>query len=112
MSNRIIYLREENNKTVGCVAISTSEDTHYGKTINYQVSVHNPRDLFNKAMARQLAIGRLIDSPFKVYADYTNIHDVTYFVMKEIASNKNKLFPSRAIIAAKCWIKKSGRLTT
>lgn len=108
MSNRIIYLRSVNGSVIGCVAFDSSKTS---ETLRYQVSVHNPRDKFSRSLARQIALGRLVESPFVLESvqDGT-IHDVVAKIMKDIVeSGADKTFPARAIGAAKLWLKNNKR---
>lgn len=103
MSRRIMYLRSETGHPVGCMAIQLNR--HDG-TLSYQLSVLNPRDQFNRAVARQLALGRLLEEPLKVKIDReSTMHDISEAVMKDIVSFKDA--PARAIKAAKLWLKQS-----
>ena len=104
MSRRIMYLLSENGLPDGCIAIETNRSI---ETVTYQVSVLNPRDRFNRAVARQLAIGRLIEEPLKtsVSKDAT-MHDITETVMRDMLKYKD--VPARAIKAAKIWIRQNG----
>ena len=114
MSRRIMYLRSENGHPVGCLAIQLSDGNR--TQISYQVSVLNPRDKFNRAVARQLAIGRLVESPIKVNI-YTgsshtaaSMHDISEAVMTDIASSSK--FPTRAVKSAKLWLRHNGISTS
>lgn len=103
---RIIYLRQDyiNKSTpVGCVAISFDRKN---VQINYQLSVLNPSDEFNRSMARQLAIGRIIEKPISVKSVLCNsassTHDVICDVMYDIENNPN--LPNRSRNAAQAWL--------
>jgi hypothetical protein len=104
MSRRIMYLRSENGHPVGCLAIQFSPDAAH---IMYQLSVLNPRDKFNRAVARQLAIGRLVEEPLKVSLPaHSNMHAISEAVMRDIISYSDA--PARAIKAAKIWVRQNG----
>ena len=86
---------------VGCVAIKLHKT---GRSAEYQVSVLNPLDKFDRAIARQLALGRLAEAPFTVrLPPNANIFDITLAVLSDIALDESA--PSRARKAAKLWIK-------
>ena len=102
MSRRIMYLRSSNGHPVGCIAISVDRNS---SSVQYQLSVLNPQDNFDRAVARQLAIGRLVEDPISVrIRKNANMHDISLAVMDDIAYNGKGLLPSRAIKAAKLWM--------
>lgn len=86
---------------VGCIAIKVHENR---RSAEYQVSVLNPLDRFDRAIARQLALGRLAEAPFTVrLPSNASMYDITLAVMSDI--NLDESAPSRARRAAKLWIK-------
>ena len=99
MDHRIMYLRDSKGQPVGCVAIKVVSD----KLVTYQMSVLNPADRFNRAVARQLALGRLV-APLTARLPYQaiNMHDITEAVCVDICNDKSA--PSRARKAAKLWL--------
>jgi len=100
MNRRVMFLRNLDDKPVGCVVINV--DRHL-KRIEYQVSTLNPQDKFDREMARLLATGRLVESPFRLrLPNRANMHQISERVMRHIASNKT--IPSRSIKAAKNWL--------
>lgn len=97
---RVMFLRNYAGTPIGCVAIVLHRSQG---VVEYQTSVLNPVDRFNRAVARQLAYGRLVEQPLSVpVKKECSMHDVSYAVMSGIASNPN--LPSRAIKAAKLWL--------
>lgn len=101
MNTRIMYLRDSHYRPVGCVAISVDRKR---RTLSYQLSVQNPLDSFDRSLARQLALGRLVDKPINLPYDRKgdlSMHDISTTVMKHIAASKA---PSRAVKAAKDWL--------
>lgn len=111
MSQRIMFLRQDygfgNTNPVGCIAIELTEPTPSAKPtrdIRYQVSVLNPADKFNRALARQLARGRLLEKPFLISNVPYNvsIHEISEVVMAAIALNVD--VPMRARKAAAKWL--------
>jgi hypothetical protein len=109
MEHRIQYLREANGHLVGCIAIV--EHPHQGgfySLVEYRVSVLNPEDQFDKSVARQLALGRLVEAPFTVRVPaHPTMHEVGAAIMKDIARDSGA--PSRARRAAKIWLRQNGR---
>lgn len=105
MTHRIMYLRDRNYNPVGCIAIKLHRHVEYDRQlVEYQVSVLNPLDRFNRATARQLALGRLVEAPLtvRVPADPT-IYEISLKVMRDIASDHGQ--PTRARQAAKRWLR-------
>lgn len=102
MSNdyRVMFLRSNDGRPIGCVAIAVDRKK---RTLRYGLSVLNPADKFDRKVARQLAIGRLIEVPasVSVRAD-ANMHDITRTVMQDLLTDIKT--PSRAVRAAKFWL--------
>lgn len=101
MKIRFMFLRDKRNVPVGCLAITVSSNM---KEINYQYSVLNPVDGFNRSLARELAAGRLVTKPIVINSDlkFLGINDITRTVMLDIAFNSHA--PTRAIKAAELWL--------
>lgn len=102
-NSRIMFLRDSQYHPCGCVAITIDRRNH---RISYQYSVLNPNDKFDRKIARQLAIGRLIEVPMHIaFSRDTefSMHLVSKFVMQHIACSKSS--PARAVRAAKIWLK-------
>ncbi len=100
MNRRVMFLRNPDNKPVGCVVINV--DRHL-KRIEYQVSTLNPLDKFNREVARLLAVGRLVEAPFHLWLpNKAGLHEITRRVMVHIAQNKT--VPNRSRKAAKNWV--------
>ena len=101
---RIMFLRGSNNHPVGCIAMRLG-----GNSVAYQVSTLNPVDKFNRRVARQLALGRLLESPFLIQANASNIHETVRSVMQDISRNKS--VSNRARICAARWINSAKQST-
>jgi hypothetical protein len=99
VSRRVMFLRDKKGMPVGCVAISLSQKTN---KIRYQVSVLNPIDSFKRDLARQIALGRLLEKPFVIPMRGTGQYDITFEVMNAIESNTE--LPKRARKAATLWL--------
>lgn len=108
MSCKIIYLRAPNGHPVGCVAMSYDRAN---RVVSYQASFLNPRDKFDRYVARNIAVGRLatkarqaeiVGYSHLLSSDITT-HDITKVVMIEISSMMDGV-PSRAVKAAKLWL--------
>ena len=113
---RYMYLREPSGNPIGCLAISIDRNS---SCLEYQVSVANPfdrkdiftgKDLpFNRAMARNLACGRLMEDGFHLCMNRNaTMNEISMLVMKDLASLHRPMYrgdiPSRAIKAAKHWL--------
>ena len=110
MEHRVQYLKDENGHYVGCIAIRehTPNAGERYTLVEYRVSVRNPEDQFDKGVARQLALGRMVEAPFTVRVSaHPNLHEVSEAVMKDIISDSGA--PSRARRAAKLWVRWNGR---
>ena len=105
-SNRIMFLRAPNGHPVGALAIRLVKGKN---TAKYQFSVLNPKDQFDRAVARQLALGRLVEKPLTVHLpDGANMHDISESVMLDLSQRKE--VPSRAQKAASLWLNTNGSL--
>lgn len=102
MSRRVMFLRGSNNHPVGCAVIQLNKND----TVSYQVSVLNPMDKFNRSVARQLAIGRLVESPITIAIDCaTTMHNISHLVMEDIVERRaHNSIPTRAVRAARKWM--------
>lgn len=116
MDYRIQFLRDVNGQPVGCLAIKTGPDfsapfvareKNNQLVIAYQVSALNPVDRFDRAFARQIALGRAVESPFIIKAKASTMHEISTAVMKHLVSNKST--PARTRRAAKLWLKDNDR---
>lgn len=102
MKIRFMFLRDRRNSPVGCLAITVSSNM---TEVNYQYSVLNPVDGFNRALARELAAGRLVTKPISLSKGgpkFQGIHDITRAVMLHLAHTS--LAPKRASKAAELWL--------
>ena len=97
----VMFLRDENRKPVGCVAMQLSRN---GKSIRYQFSTWNPVDKFDRALARQLALGRLLDKPLtlKATSPLKGRHAATALVMTQLVNDQS--VPTRSKEAALRWL--------
>lgn len=107
-SLRVMFLREENGQACGCVIIELvkhSDASNDLATVYYAVSVLNPQDRFDRALSRQLTIGRLVETPYAILnvSNEVKIHDITRLVMEDIKTNTK--LPTRARKAARIWLR-------
>lgn len=101
MQTRVMFLRDIENKPVGCLSMIIDRKNH---RVKYQYSVQNPVDHFDRKLARHLALGRLVDQPIVIPLPRNsdqNMTTITRLVMQDL-SQLNA--PSRAIKAAKLWL--------
>ncbi len=120
MEYRFQYLRNRDGQPVGCVAIKTSVGD-FGLQVEYQVSVLNPVDRFDRTLARSIAVERLKKRPTviqKMLGVNATMHQITSAVMTHLAKTplEQKVagvgtdwyvqmnIPSRARKAAKLWL--------
>jgi hypothetical protein len=99
---RIMYLRNSKKFPMACIAIALDRPNG---AISYQYSVFNPEDHFDKRMARELALGRLISRPVKITDQDSeiNFNQISWAVMEHLSQSKTA--PTRAVRAAKRWLK-------
>lgn len=103
MSERTMFLRDKSGSPVGCLAIVAYPDSN---VVEYQFSVANlEMDTFDREVARGLALGRLVEDPITVRLPKRkfNMFDISQAVLKNLTRRKN--VPSRAVKAAKLWLK-------
>lgn len=100
---RIMFIRGSNNHPVGCLALKFNNGS-----VDYQVSTLNPVDRFNRPVARQLALGRLLEAPITITTNNSNIHDVVRSVMNHVINNKT--VPNRTRKAAANWMRNANNL--
>jgi len=103
--NRIMFLRDASFRPVGCLAITIDSRNH---RLNYQFSVLNPVDKFDRKMARHLALGRLVEAPISVPLPRNgevSMHLISECVMVHLAESNA---PNRAVRAAKLWLQDQG----
>lgn len=100
LHHRVMYLRSMDGQPVGCLAIVVDRAN---ETASYQLSVLNPADRFNRKVARQLALGRLLEVPRTVgVRKNATMHDISRAIMKHLIAVKET--PTRAVKAAKFWL--------
>lgn len=108
MSHRVQYLKDQNGRYVGCIAFQERPAHKGAKTVlvEYRVSTLNPTDTFDKDVARQLALGRVVEAPYTVRVPAgANMYEISRAVMADIADDS--FAPSRARRAAKTWLRKN-----
>ena len=108
MEHRIQFLRDSKGQPVGCVAIKIK--TAVGRTagvtlVTYQMSVLNPLDKFDRRMARQLALGRLVEAPLTTTIDHVSPtrREISQAVMQDL--REDAFAPTRARKAASLWLR-------
>ena len=100
MSKRIMYLRDATYHPVGCIAMVIDRTKERAE---YQVSVLNPQDQFDRKTARLLCLERLVDHPITVrITGNGSFHTIAQAVMEDLIKSK---CPSRAVRAAKLWMR-------
>lgn len=110
MEYRFQYLRDEKGQPVGCLAIKLVETskTDEGTIIQFQLSVLNPADRFNRDLARNIALGRLKTSAHTaMMIGEVSKNRITRTVMYAVSVDKS--LPARAVKAAKLWLENLDR---
>ena len=99
-NHRVMYLRNSKKQIIGCLAMKLSPKNH---RVEYQISVLNPLDQFDRELSRCLALGRMVENPFTVRLpkDYST-HTISTLVMQSLLTQHN--IPTRARKAAKVWL--------
>jgi hypothetical protein len=103
------YRSDEFGKTlagapVGCVAINMEKGATQAF---YSFSALNPVDRFERGVARRLALGGMVESPFTVHISrHATMHDISTAIMKDLSCNKKA--PARARKAALLWLRWNG----
>lgn len=100
MSHRVMYLRDKHYQPHGCVAIQINPRTQF---VEYNISTLNPADRFDRKVARELALGRMLLEPETLRVPRNpSLHDISIAVMRDLACSKTA--PSRAVKSAKLWL--------
>ena len=98
---RIMYLRDANYRPVGTLAITVNRQKN---TAEYQLSVLNPLDKFDRREGQLKALERLVEKPITVLLPVNaSMYDISEAVMYSLA--KSKTAPSRAVKGAKLWLR-------
>lgn len=106
---RFQFLRDSKGQPIGCVAIKTQNVGDHKEVmalclVEYQFSVLNPLDRFDRTLARDIAAHRLDKKPLcaGTLPHHPSMHHITEKVMEHLASAYP--IPSRAKKAAKLWM--------
>ena len=98
---RYFYLRDTNGQPVGCLAMQLMSDD-----IKYGISVLNPKDIFNRDLARSIAYGRLMHKPVVLgLSGALSYFSITQTVLSYVGADVSA--PTRARKAAKLWLRKN-----
>ena len=104
---RFMFLRNKAGSPVGCIAVDGPIQQGNTYVLPYGLSVLNPLDKFDRALARNIAVGRLNNSTTQrtgqVYdIKQPNMHTISKAVMRDLLINPHA--PSRARKAARLWL--------
>lgn len=107
-SVQVFFMRNEYRAPVVCVAVILNQPKPEASKALFTVAVHNPRDPFDKALARHIAIERL--------RKYTDIGIVDFGgpgLHRKIAAYiaKHTSYPQRAREAAGLYLKRTKEIT-
>ena len=105
-SYNVMYLRARasfphtKGQPVGCIVY----DNDGNSKVNWQISILNPVDHFNRELSRSLAIGRFVERPYTIIVNSPHTkHDTIRAILNEIAADH--AMPSRARKAAQLWLR-------
>ena len=101
MEYRFMFLRTDKGVPVSCVAMKVSKSGE----VTYGVSTQHPKDRFNRKVARELALGRMVSKPEVVKVNTISMHEISRTVVADLL--KKEATPTRAYMAAKKWLKKA-----
>ena len=101
MDYRFMFLRTDKGVPVACVAMKLSKSGE----VTYAVSTQHPKDRFNRKVARELALGRLVSKPETVKVNTVSMHEVSRAVVSNLLVKDST--PTRTYMAAKKWLKKA-----
>lgn len=101
---KFTYIRNEKGFPVACLAY-----TREGDQFKYAVSVHNPKDKFNREMARKVAGGRLLKNPSLLHLlEEDTLKDALEVIMRSFSCEVLGA-PTRLQKAAKQYLEYSGK---
>ena len=66
VAHHIHYIRNSKGLPIGCIAFRDVYGPNDETYVEYGFSVRNPSDSWNRSLARQIAIGRMIEQPFRI----------------------------------------------
>jgi hypothetical protein len=110
INHRIHFIRDQKMFPIACIAFHDQYDISgkYG-TINYAFSVTHPKDNFDRKLARQIAIGRLVENPRKIEIpvgdELPNLNGIINEIMTDLSWGKDNV-PKR--IMKRAWQIASG----
>ena len=98
---KLVYLRAtRQNNPVGCVAYSCDDEG-----IDYNLSVLNPLDKFDRKLARGIATKRLDKYSYHLPINTKNMSNFDIMVEVIASISNNSALPKRAQKAAREWLK-------
>lgn len=96
---KITYLRNAQDRIVGCVASEVTDGY-----VRYGMSVYNPNDHFSKRLGREIAEGRLRHSYREICLEDASLRHIDIFaaIMRDVV--QERLLSMRAVKAAEFWL--------
>jgi len=88
---RFLYVRDENRFPVGCIAYKRSSADEAEDITQFGYSIYNPKDKFNRHMARHVAEGRMVKTPRLHMAEVEHahpnaiLHDICLTLQEELS---------------------------
>lgn len=105
---RYIYLRDTKQQPCACIAVVYNKKA---STVSYALSVLNPRDRFNRKVARDLAVGRLVQKGVSIDLSQVksiNCHVISRQILSDLITWED--LPSRARKSAKRWLSENDEI--
>lgn len=104
-----MYLRDQNRFPHSCIAFQVDWDAN---VVSYGLSTVHPKDKnssYKKALARDLAVGRMINDKHQLKLDEkcTSIHDIKWSLMSTLTEDKT--LPKRVHKSVINWMLSSDK---
>lgn len=101
---RYMYVRDKNRNPVGVLVMKRRQGG-----LDYQFSVLNPADDFDRDIGKRLALEALTVNPYSVTMsdnrENDSGHKFSELVMTDISKYKNKQAPTRVVKFARSWLR-------
>ena len=106
---RITFIRDDRGRPVGCIAYRVLPEGRF----EYEFSTHNPKDAFDRQMARKVAEGRLDKHPMVVTFDPSNAPKLPELLRQaciDLVSGTSEIKPEKRTISGRLLRALSARL--
>jgi len=111
---KVTYLRDQRGMPVACVAYGfrVYDNGEFKDMLQFGISCHNPKDRFDRKLAREIAVGRFLKSPMFLSLDASagtnpSLNRAFHELMLKLAGNwwTSGTIPMRVQGAAKNYIR-------